>query len=205
MEDRRIEEELWRKGYAAIAGCDEVGRGCLFGPVVAAAVVFPPHLVIEGVRDSKKISPKKREKLSHIILHHAKAVGFGERSAARIDAVTIRQATIEAMKEAVENLTSHSGEIVIPDYLLVDAETIEVSCDQRALTRGEDQSQAIAAASIVAKVARDRRCLAWHDQYPMYGFLNHKGYGTKAHREALIQYGPAPEHRRSFLKKILDV
>ncbi len=203
MEHLPIEKQLWEKGYQRIACCDEVGRGCLYGDVVAAAVILPPYLHIEGVKDSKKISEKKRQKFYDLIMDQALAVGIGTINAAEIDQINIKQAARKAMKIAVSKLKTKEGAILQPDYLLIDAESLDLPYPQEALIRGEDQSHGIAAASIIAKVYRDRLCQQWHEENSMYGLDRHKGYGTKQHREAIIMYGPAVRHRRSFLKKIL--
>jgi ribonuclease HII len=193
------ENDLWAKSFTYIAGVDEVGRGCLFGDVVAAAVILPEGLVIEGINDSKKLSEKKREELYDIILEKAVAVGVGRVEAEVIDRINIKQASRLAMKKALETLE------VKPDYLLVDAERVESDTPQLAIIHGDALSQSIAAASIVAKVTRDRLCLQWDLQFPEYGIGVHKGYATKFHRERLIEFGASPMHRRSFIGKIMAV
>ncbi|QAY68328.1 ribonuclease HII [Paenibacillus protaetiae] len=194
------ENELWKEGYTSIAGVDEVGRGCLFGDVVAAAVILPPHLVLEGVDDSKKLSEKKRDKLYDVILQSCTAWAVGRVDVETIDRINIKQASRLAMKLAVEALH------VKADYLLVDAEKVDVPQPQLAIIKGDATSQSIAAASIIAKVTRDRLCAGeWEALYPAYGIAVHKGYGTKFHREKLLEYGPSPLHRQSFLKKIIQV
>ncbi|AOY77333.1 ribonuclease HII [Clostridium formicaceticum] len=198
-----IEESIWQEGYEKIACCDEVGRGCLFGSVLAAAVIFPKGLKLEGVKDSKKLSPKKREAMYSIILENALAVGIGMVSPEMIDKINIKNATRHAMKEAVLNLKDRNGNLLTPDYILIDAEEIDTSIPQKPIVKGDDLVHGIAAASIIAKVTRDRLCKEWHETYPLYGIDQHKGYGTKAHREALIKYGATDMHRKSFLKKIL--
>lgn len=192
------EKRLWEQGYGHIAGVDEVGRGCLFGDVVAAAVILPEGLIIEEINDSKKLSAKKREQLYEVIISEALAIGIGIIDAATIDRVNIKQASRLAMKKAVNGLK------VLPDYLLVDAEKIELDMEQIAVIHGDALSQSIAAASIVAKVTRDRMCLHWDRDYPEYGIAIHKGYATKSHRECIVKYGPSPLHRRSFLGKLLN-
>lgn len=191
------EKELWANGYSLIAGVDEVGRGCLFGDVVAAAVILPQGLVIEGVNDSKKLSEKRREALYEIIREQAVAIGIGYADAETVDRINIKQAARLAMKQALDKLEPK------PDHLLVDAEKVDVPLPQLAVIHGDALSQSIAAASIIAKVTRDRMCLQWDLEYPEYGLAIHKGYATKQHREALEAYGPSPLHRRSFLGKIL--
>jgi ribonuclease HII len=191
------EKELWANGYSLIAGVDEVGRGCLFGDVVAAAVILPQGLVIEGVNDSKKLSEKRREALYDIIREQALAIGIGYADAETVDRINIKQAARLAMKQALDKLE------IKPDHLLVDAEKVDVPLPQLAIIHGDALSQSIAAASIIAKVTRDRMCLHWDLDYPEYGLAIHKGYATKQHREALEAHGPSPLHRRSFLGKIL--
>lgn len=193
------EQDLWARQYRLIAGIDEVGRGCLFGDVVAAAVILPPELIIEGVDDSKKLTEKKREQCYERIMDKALAVSIGRVDAPTIDRINIRQAARLAMKQAVEGLR------LKPDYLLVDAERVESSVPQLAIIHGDAVSQSIAAASIVAKVERDRMCRQWDLQYPEYGIAIHKGYATKAHRESILQYGASPLHRQTFLRKLLAV
>jgi len=193
------EQELWGQGYSRIAGIDEVGRGCLLGDVVAAAVILPEHLELPGVNDSKKLSAKKREQLYEMIMAHALAVGIGRVDAATIDQINIKQAARLAMKQALEILM-HS---VQPDYLLIDAEKVDSPIRQLSIIHGDARSQSIAAASIIAKVTRDRLCLDWDLQYPEYGIASHKGYATKDHRSNIVAYGACPLHRRSFLSNIL--
>ncbi|MCM3130356.1 ribonuclease HII [Paenibacillus provencensis] len=194
----RYEREAWDSGAEYIAGIDEVGRGCLFGDVVAAAVILPKGLVLEGVNDSKKLSDKKRELLFDIIMKEAVAVGIGIVDVETIDRINIRQASRLAMKQAVQSLTPS------PDHLLVDAETVDIHLPQLSIIKGDANSQSIGAASIIAKVTRDRMCKGeWDALYPEYGIAIHKGYATKLHREQLLALGPTPLHRRSFLGKIL--
>lgn len=191
------EKELWTQGYSRIAGVDEVGRGCLFGDVVAAAVILPQGLVIEGVNDSKKLSEKRRDALFDIICEQAVSIGIGYADAETVDRINIKQAARLAMKRALDKLAA------APDYLLVDAEKVDAPLPQLAIIHGDALSQSIAAASIIAKVTRDRMCLHWDLDYPEYGIAIHKGYATKQHRTALEAHGPSPLHRRSFLGKIL--
>lgn len=193
----KYEREYWQAGYPHIAGIDEVGRGCLFGDVVAAAVILPQGLVLEDVNDSKKLSAKKREKLYDLIMEQAIAVGIGSVDAATIDQINIKQATRRAMKQAVEQLT------IQPDFLLIDAEKVDVPIPQLSVIKGDATSQSIAAASIVAKVTRDRLCQGeWDARYPEYGIAVHKGYATKLHREQLLALGPTPMHRKSFMRNL---
>ncbi len=192
------EWSLFQQGYQLIAGIDEVGRGPLAGPVVAAAVILPEDFCILGVDDSKKLSEKKRDALYTQIIDNAMAYGIGIVSAEKIDEINILEATKLAMKQAVEGLT------ITPDYLLIDAlELKDVSIPQKGIIKGDSISISIAAASIVAKVTRDRMMLEYHENYPHYGFDKNKGYGTKVHYAGLDQYGFCEIHRQSFLKKYL--
>ncbi len=195
------ERDLWARGLKWVAGIDEVGRGCLFGDVVAAAVVLPADLEIEGINDSKKLSEKKRELLYDIIMEQALAVGIGEVNAATIDSINIKQAARLAMKQALEQVAA----TFTPEYLLVDAEKVDSPIPQLAVIHGDALSQSIAAASIIAKVTRDRKCLYWDSEFPEYGIGVHKGYATKIHREAIMQYGASPLHRKSFLGNIFHI
>jgi ribonuclease HII len=190
-----FETQLWSQGLTAVAGVDEVGRGCLFGDVVAAAVILPVGLVLEEVNDSKQLSEKKRDRLYDLILEEAIAWSVSRVEASVIDMINIRQASRLAMKQSVQGLA------VEPQYLLVDAESVDLEIEQSGIIKGDSLSQSIAAASIVAKVTRDRLCAeVWDQIYPGYGIAVHKGYATKVHREALAELGPTPMHRRSFLK-----
>ncbi|MWC26587.1 ribonuclease HII [Paenibacillus sp. MMS18-CY102] len=192
------EKALWEQGCQNVVGIDEVGRGCLFGDVVAAAVILPPGLVLEGINDSKKLSEKKRNELYDVIIEHALYWSVARIDSAEIDRINIKQASRLAMKQAVQTLGAD------PDHLLVDAETIDLQLPQQAIIKGDATSQSIAAASILAKVTRDRLCKAeWESMYPGYGIAIHKGYATKLHREKLLELGPTPLHRRSFLGNIL--
>ncbi|GIP27402.1 ribonuclease HII [Paenibacillus sp. J23TS9] len=193
----KYEKECWAQTYQYIAGIDEVGRGCLFGDVVAAAVILPVGLVLEGVDDSKKLSEKKREALYDLIMEHAVAISVGYVDAETIDRINIKQAARLAMKKAVLGLPEAA------DYLLVDAEKVDVELPQLSIIKGDATSQSIAAASIIAKVTRDRLCMGeWEAKYPEYGIAIHKGYATKLHREQITAMGPTPMHRRSFLKNL---
>ncbi|MFC4103634.1 ribonuclease HII [Paenibacillus xanthanilyticus] len=192
------ETGLWEQGYRLIAGIDEVGRGCLFGDVVAAAVILPEGLILDGINDSKKLSEKKREALYELITGEAIAWAAARVSASVVDEINIKQAARLAMRQAVEQLGG-----VQPDYLLVDAEKVDLDLPQLAIIKGDALSQSIAAASIIAKVTRDRLCAdEWDRMYPEYGIAIHKGYATKLHREKLLEYGPSPMHRKSFLGKL---
>ena len=192
------ERGLWEAGYDLIAGIDEVGRGPLAGPVVAAAVILPKECKIEGVNDSKKLSAKKREELYDIILEKAVSYGIGVVSNERIDEINILQATYEAMREALSQLKPKA------DYILADAVTIPmVSTPQRGIVKGDAKSMSIGAASIVAKVYRDRMMEAYEEVYPGYGFASNKGYGAAEHIEGIRKQGITPIHRRTFVKNFL--
>lgn len=193
------EQKYWENGLEHVAGIDEVGRGCLFGDVIAAAVILPKQVVLEGVNDSKKLTEKKRELLYEEITSQATAWAVARVDAATVDQLNIKQAARLAMKQAVEALE------VAPDALLIDAERIDCALPQEALVKGDARSQSIAAASIIAKVTRDRLCTGeWDQLYPGYGIAVHKGYGTKAHYAKLDELGPTPMHRKSFLRKWED-
>lgn len=184
--------------YATICGIDEVGRGPLAGPVVAGAVILPKDNPILYLNDSKKLSEKKREALYDEIMEHAVATGIGIVGPARIDEINILQATYEAMRMAIENLK------VRPDQLLNDAVTIpEVDIPQVPIIKGDAKSVSIAAASIIAKVTRDRMMVEYDQIIPGYDFASNKGYGTKAHIAGLKEHGPSPIHRRTFIKNFI--
>ncbi|WP_066507254.1 ribonuclease HII [Abyssisolibacter fermentans] len=199
-----IEKELWNEGYNYIACIDEVGRGCLAGEVVACAIIMPKELLIEKVNDSKKLTPKTRDKLYDIILENAVAVGLGAVGPETIDEINIKNSTKLAMKMAIKNLKNKDGQGVTPDYVLIDAEKLDIDIPQKNIIKGDSKCHGIAAASIIAKVYRDRQCIELAKEYPEYAFEKNKGYGTKVHREALKKVGPCPIHRLTFLKKILD-
>lgn len=189
---KKYEREYEACGY--ICGIDEVGRGPLAGPVVAGAVILPKDCNIIYINDSKKLSEKKREELYDIIMEQAVATGIGMVGPGRIDEINILQATYEAMREAIHNLS------VTPDILLNDAVTIpEVPIHQIPIIKGDAKSISIGAASIIAKVTRDRLMVEYDKVMPEYGFASNKGYGSKEHIEALKKYGPSPIHRRSFI------
>ena len=189
-----MDKALLAQGYTVIAGVDEVGRGPLAGSVVAACVAVDGKHFLDKVNDSKKLSPKRREELYGQIMSSAVAVGIGEVTAREIDEMNIRRATLLAMKKAVEN----AG--ITPDLLLIDGvDTIDADMPQRTVVKGDATCYSIAAASIIAKVTRDRQMQALDEAYPQYGFLKHKGYGTAQHIAALREYGPCPAHRRSFI------
>ena len=192
------ETRLWAEGYGRVAGLDEAGRGAWAGPVVAAAVILPPddpdlvrHLA--GVRDSKQVAAARREALLAVIVEHALAWGVGVVPPAEIDAVGIVPATRRAMALALQALSPSA------DYLLIDHVSLqEPALPQQSLPKGDARVLSIAAASIVAKVSRDRMMVALDARFPGYGFARHKGYGTSAHMQALFEHGPSPIHRRSF-------
>lgn len=187
-----------KRGASQIAGIDEAGRGPLAGPVVAAAVMLDPKDPIIGLNDSKQLSEKVRERLFGEIQSRAIAVGVGIVGPEQIDRINILQATIQAMTHAVEGLPA-AGEHIQPDYLLIDALTLKgLPIPQDGIIKGDARSASIAAASIVAKVTRDRLMVHYDGLFPGYGFAGHKGYPTRAHKEALRQLGPCEIHRRTF-------
>jgi len=176
-----------------IAGVDEAGRGPLAGPVIAAAVILSPDFVISGLMDSKKLTEKKREELFELIYAHALSVGVGRASVEEIDQINILQASLLAMRRAVDNLSQ------MPTLALIDGNICpKLLCKAKAIVRGDQTEPAISAASIIAKVIRDREMCELDQQFPEYGFAQHKGYGTKKHLAALKQYGASVIHRRSF-------
>jgi len=188
-----LEEAARRRGAQCIAGVDEAGRGPLFGPVVAAAVILPKGCRLQGLTDSKKLSAKKRTKLDVEIRAHALCWAIAEVDAATIDRINIRRASLLAMRRAVEQLEPS------PDFLLIDGrDTIDWHCEQRAVICGDGMSFSIAAASVLAKVYRDRLLVELDGEYPGYGLARHKGYGSPEHLAALERLGPTPLHRRSF-------
>ena len=190
-----IEDSL-RQGYRVICGVDEAGRGPLAGPVCAAAVILPEHLEIPGLTDSKKLSDKRRRELFPVIQQQALAYGIGFASEAEIDEINILQATFLAMGRALEQLS------VKPELALIDGNReTDFGIPVKTVVKGDSLSANIAAASILAKVTRDDLMLKLAEEYPAYGVEVHKGYGTKAHYEALRKFGACPIHRRSFLKK----
>ena len=192
----QIEDSFYAQGYQVICGVDEAGRGPLAGPVCAAAVILPKHLEIPGLTDSKKLTDKKRRELFPLIQEQAVAYGIGLASQEEIDEINILQATFLAMERALSQLN------VRPDMVLIDGNRErDFGVPVQTVIKGDSLSANIAAASILAKVTRDNLMVELAKQYPQYGFEIHKGYGTKAHYEALRQYGASPIHRRSFLKK----
>lgn len=193
-----IEDKLYSEGYNFVCGVDEAGRGPLCGPVVAAAVILPKDEYIEGVNDSKKLTEKKREKLYDDIMMKAVAASIGISDVDVIEKVNILNATKLAMKQAIEKLS------IKPDYVLIDGnQMIDINIKAETVVSGDAKSESIAAASIIAKVTRDRMLIEFDKKYPEYGFAKHKGYGTKAHIEAIKKYGLTPIHRKSFCSKFI--
>ncbi len=185
-------------GYELLAGVDEAGRGPLAGPVFAAAVILPPDCILEGVNDSKKLTEKRREELYDVITQKALAWSVASCDEKEIDEINIRNATYKAMNLAVNSLK------IKPEYVIVDGDAVtNMEIPHTCVIKGDAKSLSIAAASILAKVSRDRYLLELDKQYPQYQFAKHKGYGTKLHSEMILKYGPSPVHRRSFLKKLL--
>lgn len=203
-EEKRIEnlwipeKELIKKGFKYVAGVDEAGRGPLAGPVFAAAVILPEGEIIDGINDSKKLTPKKRDELYDIIIKKAIAYSSASVDEGVIDEINILNATFLAMQKAVAGLKTPA------DFVLVDGNrSPEFNIPSDTLVKGDSKSISIAAASIIAKVERDRYIDEMAKVYPEYEFQNHKGYGTKAHTEAILKYGPSPIHRKTFLKNLL--
>lgn len=196
--DYEFENAALNEGFKTVCGIDEAGRGPLAGPVCAAAVILPLGLEIEGLNDSKKLSEKKREALYDIITEKAVAYNIALVDEKTIDEINILQATFKAMRNAVESLS------VKPDIALIDGnQKPGLSIEQRTIVKGDAKSMSVAAASILAKVTRDRLMIKLDEEYPEYQFAKHKGYGTKLHYECLEKYGVSPVHRRTFLKKLL--
>jgi len=199
MLDLSFEEQYYELGYKRVCGIDEAGRGPLAGPVVAAAVVFERGTVIDGLDDSKKLSEKKREALYNEIIEKALDYSITLSTEKEIDDINILQATFKAMRNAVNSLK------IKPDMALVDGDKLPgLDIDSKAVIKGDSKSTAIAAASILAKVTRDRIMLELDKVYPQYGFAKHKGYPTKAHYEMIKEHGISEVHRRSFLKNLKD-
>lgn len=194
MLDYSFENAYRMEGKSLICGVDEAGRGPLAGPVVAGACILPEGLIIPGLDDSKKLSAKRREQLYNEICQHALSWSVGTASTDEIDTYNILEATLLAMRRAVSSLS------VEPDFLLIDGNISRgFSKDARAIVKGDGICQSIAAASVLAKVTRDRLCMKLDSDFPLYGFAKHKGYPTKAHKLAIYEYGPCPAHRKSFL------
>lgn len=195
MLEYRLEKELNDQGFRLVCGVDEAGRGPLCGPVFAAACILPFGCTLEGLNDSKKLSPKKRDRLFDEICEHALAYSIASASVEEIDALNILEADLLAMRRAIDGLG------VPADFALIDGNVARgFSIPTRAVIGGDAISPNIAAASILAKVARDRECMELDRAYPQYGIAKHKGYGTKQHIEALRQYGPSPIHRKLFIR-----
>lgn len=198
MVDYSIENEYREKGFNVICGVDEAGRGPLAGPVYVAAVILPSDCVIEGLNDSKKLTEKKREALFDEIKEKALAYGIASADEKEIDEINILNATFLAMKRAIDSLS------VKPDLALIDGnQKPHTDIEEVTVIKGDAKSMSIAAASVLAKVSRDRFMLEMAEKYPQYEFARHKGYGTKLHYEKIAQYGVCDIHRRTFLKKIL--
>ena len=189
---KEYENELYKKGLKYIAGVDEVGRGPLVGPVVTAAVILKEDYYDERINDSKKLTEKKREMLYDVIMDNAVSVGIGISSEEVIDEINILEATKKAMKEAINNLS------VKPEHVLIDAVKLDIDIPSTSIIKGDAKSQSIAAASIIAKVTRDRMMIELDKKHPEYDFIHNKGYGTKKHIEALYKYGALKEHRKTF-------
>lgn len=196
----KYEKELYKKGIELIAGVDEVGRGPLYGPVVCAAVILPKNYKLEGLTDSKQISEKKRDKFFDIIMQDAISVSVTMRSPERIDEINIYAATKEAMIEAIDTLE------VKPEHVLIDAMPLEIDIPSTSIIKGDAKSLSIAAASVIAKVTRDKMMYEVDNAHPEYNFKKHKGYPTKAHLEALKKYGLFEGYRKTYgpVKKILE-
>lgn len=192
-----FEKEALAKGYKSVCGVDEAGRGPLAGPVCAAAVILPEGVIIDGVNDSKKLSEKKRESLFDVIREQALSYSIAYATVDEIEEINILNATMLAMRRAIDGLD------IKADYAMIDGNKIPpLDIDAECIVKGDAKSMSIACASILAKVSRDRLLYKYAEEYPMYGFDKHKGYGTKVHREAILKYGPCPYHRKSFLKKL---
>lgn len=195
MPDYSIEQELHGEGFTYVCGVDEAGRGPLCGPVFAAACILPDGLYIEGLNDSKKLTEKKREKLFDIIKKEAVAYSIASADVEEINEMNILEADLLAMRRAIDGLG------VKADFAIIDGNIArDFQIPARAVVKGDSKSMSIAAASVLAKVARDRLCLELDREYPQYGIAKHKGYGTKEHKEALRKYGPSPIHRKKFIR-----
>lgn len=197
MDWLEFEKEALAKGYKSVCGVDEAGRGPLAGPVCAAAVILPEGVIIDGVNDSKKLSEKKRESLFDVIREQALSYSIAYATVDEIEEINILNATMLAMRRAIDGLD------IKADYAMIDGnKNPPLDIDAECIVKGDAKSMSIACASILAKVSRDRLLYKYAEEYPMYGFDKHKGYGTKVHREAILKYGPCPYHRKSFLKKL---
>ncbi len=201
MPDFEIEKSLKEKGFRAICGVDEAGRGPLCGSVVAAACILPEDVELPGLNDSKKLTPKKREALFDLICERAIAYGIAEGTVDEINETNILEADLLAMRRAIENLKTPEGIPYPADYALIDGNiSRDFPIPAEPVIKGDARSMSIAAASVLAKVTRDRQCIEMDKAYPEYGIAKHKGYGTKQHMEALRKYGPAPIHRTKFIR-----
>ncbi|MBQ7387598.1 MAG: ribonuclease HII [Clostridia bacterium] len=195
MPSYEYEEKHYSEGFTAVCGCDEAGRGPLCGPVVAAAVILPRGLVIEGLDDSKKLTEKRREKLFDIIKEKAIAYAIAEATPAEIDEINILNASMLAMRRAVDALS------VKADFALIDGNCSRgFNIPTETIVKGDSKSYSVAAASVLAKVTRDRGCIELDREYPEYNIAKHKGYPTKEHMDAVREFGPSPIHRKTFLK-----
>lgn len=197
IDNYKYELELYKKGIELIAGVDEVGRGPLIGPVVAAAVILPKNFKLEGLTDSKKLSEKKREEFYKVIKEEAISIGIGIIDEKRIDEINIYEATKEAMYEAINNLS------IKPEHILIDAMKLDLDIPTTSIIKGDLLSISISAASVIAKVTRDHMLYEIDKEYPMYDLKNNKGYGTKKHMEAIKKYGITKYHRLSY-KPVCD-
>ena len=201
MPDYEFEKILISEGFRAVCGVDEAGRGPLCGPVVAAAVILAPDTEIPGLNDSKKLTAKKREALFDVICEKAVAFGIAEGSVEEINALNILEADLLAMRRAIASLHDKDGVLVPADFALIDGNIArDFPIPAKAVVGGDALSMSIAAASVLAKVTRDRMCVELDRAYPQYGIAKHKGYGTKEHIAALRQYGPSPIHRTKFIR-----
>lgn len=201
MPDYELEKQLLSQGYTRVCGVDEAGRGPLCGPVVAAACILPLDFDLPELDDSKKLSPKKRDKLFDLIRENAVAYGIAEGSVEEINELNILEADLLAMRRAIASLHTPAGEPYTADYALIDGNIDrDFPIPAQAVIKGDARSMSIAAASILAKVTRDRLCEEMDKAYPQYGIAKHKGYGTKVHMDALRKHGPAPIHRTKFIR-----
>ena len=196
---KQYENELRNKGYKYICGIDEAGRGPLAGPVVVASVIMPENSMIEGVNDSKKVSEKKREKLYDLILEEAISYGVGIIGQDEIDDINILNATKKGLTVSLKELTQKPDLIIVDDLTNIDT----LGTPYESIIKGDAKCYSISAASIIAKVTRDRIMREWDKIYPQYGFAQHKGYGTSAHISSIKEYGPCPLHRKTFIKNFI--
>ncbi len=205
MPTYELESSLLTEGFTAVCGVDEAGRGPLCGSVVAAACILPVSLVIPELNDSKKLTPKKRERLFDIICREAVAYGIAEGTVEEINLMNILEADLLAMRRAIQCLHTPDGQPFAADFALIDGNIArDFSIPARPVIKGDSLSMSIAAASVLAKVTRDRLCVEMDAAYPQYGIAKHKGYGTKEHMDALRRYGPSPIHRTKFIRFLKD-